>query len=77
MPSRDEIEAFEAACRRWEDEEHRFLALAARGERAAKDAPEEQRLHVAALLETGRRQLRESKGWLSAFVATLDAEASS
>lgn len=67
MPSLD------AALRRWEQEEHRFLTLAAEVDRAAAFLTEANQLNVAALLETARRDVRESRECVAALLEDDDA----
>jgi hypothetical protein len=51
--------------------EHRLLTLAAEADQLAAFVPDEERLHVAALLATARRETRESKERVAALVGVV------
>lgn len=68
MPS---LEAFDAACRRWDEEEHRFLTLMAEADRVAEFRSAEERLNLAAVVETVRREARESKERVAALLVRV------
>ena len=60
----------EDALSRWNEEERRFLILQAEAERhlAGEYVTDDERLHLAAKLETGRRLARESRGRVAALL---------
>jgi hypothetical protein len=61
--------SLEDALCRWNAEEHRFLTFAAEADRAAEFTFADDRLHIAALLVTARREARESKERVAAIAA--------
>lgn len=63
--------SLEALLQKWENAEHRFLALDAEADRRAEIASETERLHRSAQLVTVRREYRESKGQVVAVLAEL------
>ncbi len=72
MPSLDY--GFSAELDRWNEEEHRFLSLAADADRIAEFSSTEERLRIDALLGRARREVLQSKERVAALLTRVDGD---